>query len=55
MTDEEKKQKIEEIYKTARQKLLALEQQQKEVIARYIHELEQKKIEALKHDITNSF
>ncbi len=55
MTDDEKKQKIEEIYETARQKILELEKQQKEIIKQYLQGLEQKKIEALRKEITNSF
>ncbi len=55
MTDEEKKQKIEEIYEEARLKLLELEARQKDVIAGYFKQIEEKKIEALKQEITNSF
>lgn len=55
MTNEEKKQKIEEIYETARQKLLELEARQKEVIAQYFKEIDQKKMEALRQEITNLF
>jgi len=55
MTTEEKKQKIEEIYETARQKILDLEKQQQTVIQEYLRDLEQKKIEALRQDIINSF
>ena len=53
MTPEEKVKKIEEIYERAREKLLALQKEQKEIITAYIKELEQKKIEALKEDIKN--
>ena len=55
MTAEEKAKKIEEIYERARAKILELEKQQKEIIVQYIRDLEQKKIEALKQDITNLF
>jgi len=53
MTPEEKMKKIEEIYETAKQKLLELEKKQQMVIAQYLKELEEKKIEALKAEITN--
>lgn len=53
MTHEEKVKKIEEIYEIARQKLLELEKQQQKIVADYIKELEQKKIETLKNDIIN--
>lgn len=55
MTNEEKKKKIEEIYEEAKSKILELEAKQKQVIADYIRELEQKKIAALKGEITNLF
>lgn len=55
MTDAEKKQKIEEIYEAAKLKLLELEVQQKEVIAGYFKQIEEKKMEALKQEITNLF
>lgn len=55
MTPEEKAKKIEEIYEAAKQRLLDLEKKQQAVIAQYIKELEEKKIEALKTDINNLF
>ena len=55
MTNENRKQKIEELYQEAKQKILELESKQKQVIADYIKDLEQKKIAALKGEITNLF
>ncbi len=55
MTPEEKKKQIEDIYEAARQKLLDLEQQQSTIIKQYIQELEQRKIAALKAEISNLF
>lgn len=55
MTDEEKKQKIDEMYEEAKQKILELEAKQKQMITDYIRDLEQKKIAALKGEITNLF
>jgi hypothetical protein len=55
MTNDEKKQKIEDIYDTARQKILELQKQQETIIQQYLRDLEQKKIEALRQDIIDSY
>ena len=55
MTDEEKVQKINEIYDRAQEKLKVLAQKQQDIIQDYIKELEEEKIQALKKSISQNY
>ncbi len=54
MTNEEKAKKIEEIYNEAMRKLAELGKERKEIISKYIKELEAQKISAIKESIMQS-
>ena len=55
MTDEEKVQKINEIYDRAQEKLKVLAQKQQDIIQGYIKELEEEKINALRQQISQNY
>ena len=55
MTDEEKVQKINEIYNRAQEKLKVLAQKQQDIIQGYIKELEEEKIQSLKKSISQNY
>ncbi len=52
MTEEEKIKKIEALYAEALAKIKALEEEQKQIVANFIKDLDAKKIEALRADLT---
>lgn len=55
MTKEEQAKKIEEIYNEAMEKLSSLGVQRKEIIGKYVRELEDGKISAIKASLELSF
>ena len=55
MTDEEKVQKINEIYNRAQEKLKVLAQKQQDIIQGYIKELEEEKMNALRQQISQNY
>ena len=55
MTPEEKAKKIEEIYDEAMEKLAKLSNERKEIIGKYIKELEVQKIDAVRASIELSY
>ncbi len=55
MTPEEKAKKIAEIYNEAAEKLEALGKERKEIMGRYIKDLEQQKIKAIRESLEGAF
>ena len=55
MTPEEKAKKIEEIYNEAAEKLEALGKEREEIMKRYIKDLEQQKIKAIRESLEDAF
>ena len=55
MTDEEKVQKINEIYNRAQEKLKVLAQKQQDIIQGYIKEIEEEKMNALRQQISQNY
>ena len=55
MTNEEKAQKISEIYERAQEKLKVLAQKQHDIIQGYIKELEEEKMNALRQQISQNY
>lgn len=55
MTSEEKAKKIEEIYSQAAQKLGELAKERKDIIHKYIKELEEQKVKAIRSSLDEAF
>lgn len=55
MNNQEKSQKIEEIYQKAQDKLKILAQKQQEIIQEYIKELEDEKMNELRKNISQNY
>lgn len=55
MNNQEKSQKIEEIYQRAQDKLKILAQKQQEIIQEYIKELEDEKMNELRKNISQNY
>jgi len=55
MNNEQKAQKINEIYDRAQDKLKVLAQKQQDIIQGYIKELEEEKMKALREQISHNY
>lgn len=55
MTPEEKAKKIEEIYSEAARKLEELTKERKDIVHKYIKELEEQKVKAIRSSLDEAF